>query len=53
MVQDYLNEIVPELLSLTATLAIYNLLRKQMSMGKVIVIVSAVAFVLGILGIIA
>ncbi|HPX32551.1 MAG TPA: PTS system mannose/fructose/sorbose family transporter subunit IID [Erysipelotrichaceae bacterium] len=53
VVQDYLNEIVPELLSLTATLAIYNLLRKQMSMGKVIVIVSAVAFVLGILGIIA
>ncbi|HQB32823.1 MAG TPA: PTS system mannose/fructose/sorbose family transporter subunit IID, partial [Erysipelotrichaceae bacterium] len=53
VVQEYLDEIVPEMLSLAATLGIYSLLRKQMSMGKVIVIVAAVAFVLGILGIIA
>ena len=53
VVQDYLNEICPELLSLTATLLIYQLLRKKVSMMKIIAIVVSVAFVCGIFGIIA
>ncbi len=52
VVQEYLDEIVPELLSLIATLGIYRLIKKQLSFSKIILIIATVAFILGVFGVI-
>lgn len=53
IVQEYLDQIVPQLLSLLATLGIYSLIKKKINVTKIILIVSVIAFVLGVFGIIA
>ncbi len=53
VIQEYLDELCPELLSLLATLGVLGMLRKHMSTGKIIAIVIVVAFVLGTLGVVA
>ena len=53
VVQDYLNEICPQLLPLVTTLLIYAQLKKnKLSIMKLIVLIVVVSFVLGALGII-
>lgn len=51
VVQEYLDQIVPQLLSLLATLSILKLIRKKRSITKIILIVVIVAFVCGMFGI--
>lgn len=52
--QDYLDQLCPQLLSLTATLIIYRQLKKaKLNIMQLILIIVVVAFVLGVLGIIA
>ena len=53
VLQEYLDEIVPQLLSLLATLGIYKLIRKQVSITKIILLITIIAFILGVAGIIA
>lgn len=53
VLQETLDTICPQLLSLLATLGIFALNRKQISQGKIIGIVIVVSFILGLLGIIA
>ena len=53
VVQQYLDEICPQLLSLGATLLIYRLLKKKISIMKLILIIVAVSFVCGVFGILA
>ena len=53
VVQDYLNEICPQLLPLVTTLLIYAQLKKnKLSIMKLIILIVVVSFVLGALGII-
>ena len=53
-VQDYLDQLCPQLLSLGATLLIYHQLKKnKIPMVALILIIVAVAFVLGVFGIIS
>ena len=53
IVQQYLDEICPQLLSLGATLLIYRLLKKKISIMKLILIIVVVAFICGVFGILA
>ena len=53
VVQQYLDEICPQLLSLGATLLIYRLLKKKISIMKLILIIVVVAFICGVFGILA
>jgi mannose/fructose/N-acetylgalactosamine-specific phosphotransferase system component IID len=54
VLQDYLDEICPQLLSLTATLIIYGQLkRNKLSSIQLILFIVVIAFVLGAFGIIA
>lgn len=53
VLQETLDTICPQLLSLLATLGIFALNRKQLSQGKIIGIVIVVSFILGLLGVIA
>lgn len=53
VIQDYLNELVPELLSLVATLLIYQALRKKVGVMKIILAIVVIGFVCGVFGIIA
>lgn len=53
VIQDYLNELCPELLSLGATLLIYSALKNKVSNMKIILGVVVIAFVCGVFGILA
>ena len=53
VIQEYLDQLCPQLLSLAATLGILSMLRKGMNTTKIMAAVIVVAFVLGIFGIIA
>lgn len=53
VLQEYLDEICPQLLSLGATLAIYSQLkRNKLSVTQLILVIVAIAFLLGVFGII-
>ncbi len=54
VVQEYLDELCPQLLSLLATLLIYQQLnRNKMSVMKLIFLIVVAAFILGVCGVIA
>lgn len=53
VVQEYLDEIVPQLLSLLATLGIYSLIKKKLGVTKIILIIIIVSFLLGVAGILS
>ena len=53
VLQETLDSICPQLLSLLATMGIFGLIRKQLSQGKIIAITIVVSFILGLFGIIA
>lgn len=53
VIQEYLDQLCPQLLSLTAVLTILKLLKSKVSTLKITVGVIVVAFVLGTLGVIA
>ena len=54
VVQEYLDQICPQLLSLTATLLIYQQLKKnKIGIMQLILIIVVIAFALGAFGILA
>ena len=54
VIQDYLDQICPQLLSLIATLMIYkNLKRKNANIMAIILWIVAIAFLCGVFGILA
>lgn len=53
VIQEYLDQLCPQLLSLAATLGILGMLRKGMKTSKIMAIVIIGSFVLGLLGVIA
>ena len=53
VIQEYLDQLCPQLLSLAATLGILSMLRKGVNTTKIMITVIVVAFVLGVFGIIA
>lgn len=53
VIQEYLDQLCPQLLSLGATLGVLGMLKKGMKTSKIMAIVIIGAFVLGLLGVIA
>ncbi len=53
VVQSYLNDIFPQLLSLIATLLIYRALKKKVNIMTIIIFTIIVSFISGVLGILA
>lgn len=53
IIQDYLNQILPKLLPLIATLSIYGCLKKKIKVWKIIIGIVIIGFILGVFGIIA
>lgn len=53
VIQEYLDQLCPQLLSLGATLGVLGMLRKGVKTSKIMAIVIISAFVLGLLGVIA
>lgn len=52
-IQDYLNQIIPKLLPLTATLAIFGALKKNIKVPVIICGIVVIGFLLGMFGIIS
>ena len=52
-IQSYLDQLMPQILSLGATLAVFSFLRKRVSTTKIIVGIIIIGFILGVLGVIA
>lgn len=52
-IQEYLDQIIPKLLPLACTLAVYAVLKKGVKVGNVIVAIVVIGFVLGLTGLIS
>lgn len=52
-IQEYLDQIIPKLLPLVCTLAVYGALKKGTKVGTIIVAIVVIGFVLGLTGLIA
>lgn len=52
VIQDYLNQIMPKILPLCATIAIYAAIKKRIKITRIIATIVVVGFILGVLGII-
>ena len=53
VIQEYLDQIMPKLLPLAATLGIYSAIKKNIKITKIISAIVVIGFVLGVFGIIA
>lgn len=53
VIQEYLDQIMPKLLPLAATLGIYSAIKKNVKITKIISAIVVIGFVLGVFGIIA
>lgn len=53
VIQDYLDQIIPKLLPLVATLGVYGALKKNVKTGAIIAGLVVAGFVLGVTGVIA
>lgn len=53
IIQDYLDQIMPCLLPVTATLIVYGCVKKKISVIKIIFGIVIIGFILGVLGILA
>jgi PTS system mannose-specific IID component len=51
IIQEYLDQIIPCLLPLTATLIVYRCVKKKISVIKIILGIVVIGFILGVLGI--
>ena len=52
-IQDYLDQIIPKLLPLVATLGVYGALKKNVKTGAIIAGLVVLGFVLGVTGVVA
>jgi mannose/fructose/N-acetylgalactosamine-specific phosphotransferase system component IID len=52
VIQDYLNQIMPKILSIGATIAIYAAIKKRIKITRIIATIVVLGFILGVFGII-
>lgn len=52
VIQDYLNQVMPKILSLGVTVAIYRAIKKQVKITHIIMTIVVLGFILGVFGII-